>query len=256
MSIYSDIKKATQIPLTDEISSFIRQRKSNVPKKNPKLSKPKRPRNMNLYDEDDNNETDDLEQNFNDLPKQLYENEIAFAIKQANCGINYSNENLEKHLKARQIEATLNSSVKDDSKNNDVTGDVENEEYFLKLYKLNRNAAIRGLLRNHKISLHDLRRPNTSKHKEHKSETHVQLNNLTEENYPMKLVPHPEDSEVFVQPIHAYGKLDENKYKNIDFSVPRIGKKNTVTPRKFYVSMDESEFDFVKGTEKRDKWTI
>lgn len=62
----------------------------------------------------------------------------------------------------------------------------------------------------------------------------------------MELVQCPEDTEVFVQPLQAYGNIDENKYKNIDFTVPHLGKKKIVTPGQFYIHMDNSDFDFIK----------
>lgn len=75
--------------------------------------------------------------------------------------------------------------------------------------------------------------------------------NVTEGDSSIKLVQCPEEPEVFVRPLQAYGSIDENKHKDIDFSVPHIGKKRIITPRQFYVEMDDSDFDFVKNDTKR-----
>ncbi|KZC13766.1 PREDICTED: uncharacterized protein LOC107191980 [Dufourea novaeangliae] len=265
MSIYSDIKKVTQIPFTNENSSFIRHRECSMPVRNRKVNKQKPPLNANLYNEDDNENDDDDQQKSKGIPQELHENEIASSIKEANCGINYSNENLEEHWKARQVGASLSTFDKTNSNctnSCDETENIEDEELVLKKCKLNKNAAIRGLLRNHQISLHDLHIPSNSVDVERESGTNLQNENIPSPNklaegiYNMKLVQYPEDPEVFVQPIHAYGKLNENEYKDIDFSVPHIGKKLVVTPRQFYVNMDDSGFDFVKKDVKRKKLSI
>ncbi|XP_076647464.1 uncharacterized protein LOC143356029 [Halictus rubicundus] len=266
MSIYNDIKKVTRIPFAEgpSSSSFIRH---STAKRNPKIHKKTlSPRNANLYTEDDD-KINDNRQKYNDLPKEIDESAIASSINEVNGGINYSNEKLEEHWKTKQIEASLNSSTKTDSNLNNScneTEDIEDEEYFLRKCKLHKNAAIRGLLKNHIISLHDLQIPNKSGdvaekecRKTHRQNENISsLNHVTEEMYSMKLVQYPEDPEVFVQPIHAYGKLDENEYKDIDFTVPRIGKKHVVTPRHFYVNQDDSGFDFVKKDAKGKKFVL
>lgn len=63
----------------------------------------------------------------------------------------------------------------------------------------------------------------------------------------MKLVPHPEDPDVLINHLQAIGDIDENEYKDIDFTVERIGKKKTVTPQEYYMyETDDSFFDFVE----------
>ncbi|XP_076375529.1 uncharacterized protein LOC117219422 isoform X2 [Megalopta genalis] len=221
MSIYRDIQKVTQIPYSDETSTFVRHRESTISKRNRRINKPKLPRNAN-----------------------------------ANCGINYSNQILEEQWKAKQIKANLNAAVKTGYNYNNTCSKVESiedEEYLLKKYRLHKNAAIRGLLKNHKISLNDLQIPNKSDTIGEKEEAHVQhdspLNNLMEGKYSMKLVQCPEEPEVFV----TCEKLDENEYKDIDFTVPRLGKKKKVTPIQYYLNEDDSGFDFVKNNIKGKK---
>ncbi|XP_076375526.1 uncharacterized protein LOC117219422 isoform X1 [Megalopta genalis] len=254
MSIYRDIQKVTQIPYSDETSTFVRHRESTISKRNRRINKPKLPRNANLYTEDD--EKNDNEQKYDNSPQQLYKNEIASSIQEANCGINYSNQILEEQWKAKQIKANLNAAVKTGYNYNNTCSKVESiedEEYLLKKYRLHKNAAIRGLLKNHKISLNDLQIPNKSDTIGEKEEAHVQhdspLNNLMEGKYSMKLVQCPEEPEVFV----TCEKLDENEYKDIDFTVPRLGKKKKVTPIQYYLNEDDSGFDFVKNNIKGKK---
>ncbi|XP_076291286.1 uncharacterized protein LOC143214303 isoform X2 [Lasioglossum baleicum] len=262
MNIYNDIEKVTRIPLTDRPSSstFICH---NTAKRTPKKIKHSPPRNANLYTEDDVGAGDNPQEK-EDLPPEVNAIEILSQIEEANCGINYSNENLEEHWKARQIQAKLKSSAKIDpvpNNSSNKTEDIEGEEDWLRKSKLHKNAAIRGLLKTHKISLHDLQIPKKSSVLEVKKgrETQTQngnnssLSDVTEEKYCMKLVQYPEDPEVYGQPLHVYGKLDENKYKDIDFTVPRIGKKYVVTPRQYYANMDDSGFYFVKKDAKGKK---
>ncbi|XP_076633527.1 uncharacterized protein LOC143347839 isoform X2 [Colletes latitarsis] len=279
MNIYSDIDKVTQIPYTDVNSLFVYQGQINS--SNRKLTKSKPPRNENLYDFD--NATDMDNQMYTDEPSEVNEIEIVSAIKEFS-GTDYTNEMIEKNFNAKQSAASLNSKepyvdnnfcfVKTNYNSNNVNVEAsdktsmavikiderehtETEANILKRYKLNKNAAFIGLLKTNKISLSDLQIPNDSKYTKHNSDTSTQnesvspTSDLTEEKYSMKLVPYPEDPEVFVQPLQAYGHLDENKYKDINFSVPHLGKKKIITPRQYYVALDDSSFDFVKRDVKK-----
>jgi len=61
----------------------------------------------------------------------------------------------------------------------------------------------------------------------------------------VELVPLREDPEIFVHPLHM--GVDKKQFKDIDFSVSRIGKKTIQTPRDFFLeSTDDASFDFVK----------
>ncbi|KOX74443.1 hypothetical protein WN51_00426 [Melipona quadrifasciata] len=203
----------------------------------------------------------------NALPQEhiLHENEIASSIIAANCGINYSNEKLEEHWKMRQKEASLCS--KDTSFKKDVQSgnyndknlitevsnentkiedkdNIENIESILKKCRLNKNAVVRGLLNSQKISINDLYLPNDSTDIKKDNMPDANVPSISQENY-TRFVQCPEASEVFV-PFLQVGSIPEDKYKNIDFTVPHIGKKKATTPRQFYVNMDDSEFNFVK----------
>ncbi|XP_076243856.1 uncharacterized protein LOC143185044 [Calliopsis andreniformis] len=265
MNIYKDIQKVTQIPYTEENALFIRQRDPRPSRRNQRMHVPRPPRNANLYDCDN----DDNETKYN-VTMKVNEHEIASSIKEVSCGIDYSNESLEEHWRRRQETSRRSSTSSDDtlmfkkspakvidkpstSKTQiDDKKNIVDEEYVLKQCKLDKNAAIRGLLKNQKISLNDLQIPDNVINVGYGNNTNIQNENippptnLTEENYNIKLVQCPEDPDVFIRPLQANGRIDESKYKDIDFSVPHIGKKRIVTPRQFYVQMDVSGFDFVK----------
>ncbi|KAK1128075.1 hypothetical protein K0M31_003560 [Melipona bicolor] len=273
MSLYDDIQKVRKIPETDENVVFIRREDSDTVKRNPKLKIVRRPRNENLYDFDiSSSQSYDLPSHSqNALPQEyiLQENEIASSIIVANCGINYSNEKLEEHWKMRQKEASLSS--KDTSFKKDVQSDncddknlitevsgntkiedkdnIENIESILKKCRLNKNAVVRGLLNSQKISINDLYLPNDSTDIKKDNMPDANVPSISQENY-TRLVQCPEASEVFV-PFLQVGPIPEDK--NIDFTVPHIGKKKATTPRQFYVNMNDSEFNFVKTNSVKKK---
>lgn len=68
----------------------------------------------------------------------------------------------------------------------------------------------------------------------------------------MTLVQCPDDPDVVIQHLQAYGTIDEAKHKNIDFTVPHIGKKKIVTSRRFFVDTDDTDFQFVKKDTKEE----
>ncbi|XP_043264775.1 uncharacterized protein LOC122404665 isoform X2 [Colletes gigas] len=251
-----------------------------IPGWTPKI-KIKSDRPLFLYDFDNVPDMDN--QTYTDEHPEVNENEIISAIKEFS-DTDYTNEMIEKNLKAKQSAASLNSKetyadnsflfVKTDCNSSNVNVEandktsmsvieldgqeyIETEANILKRCKLNKNAAFIGLLKTNKISLSDLQVPNDSNYTKHNSDTSAQnesvstTSDLTEGKYNMKLVQCPEDPEVFVQPLQAYGHLDENKYKDINFSVPHLGKKKIVTPRQYYVSLDESSLDFVRRDVKK-----
>lgn len=121
-------------------------------------------------------------------------------ILQATGGIDYSNEKLEEQWRIRQTEANLrsldsnksspsitnsygynNSNLESgtDSSLSEIKTDkgkqTEVEETILKKCRLNKNAAIRGLLRNHMISTNDLQVPVGSMDVKYKSNIDVQV---------------------------------------------------------------------------------
>ncbi|XP_011056476.1 PREDICTED: uncharacterized protein LOC105147281 [Acromyrmex echinatior] len=64
-------------------------------------------------------------------------------------------------------------------------------------------------------------------------------------------VPLREDPEICVHPLQM--GIDEKQFKNIDFSVPRIGKKIKVTPQEHFLeATDDASFNFVKKKDNKD----
>lgn len=68
---------------------------------------------------------------------------------------------------------------------------------------------------------------------------------VMDDKYQVESVPLREDPEIFVHPLQM--GIDTKKFKDLDFTIPRIGKKKKVTPRDyFFEATDDSYFDFVK----------
>lgn len=271
MDLYDDIERATRIPFTDDNASFVplkgpsqamRDRRMNQRKLRP-------PRNLNLVESDkEDADTEEKEEGTERVERILNSHEIAASIKAVNGGLDYSNEFLEQHWKSMKMNMTSSSeslcdqgskidssspsncsissassssngnrNSKHDNNNEAVETSTQNpgeKEEILKRCKLSRNAAIRSLLSQNKISIDNLQMPK-------------------EEQRPkIDLVPCPEDPDVFVQPLLAYGKVDESRCKGIDFTVAHIGRKEKVTPRQFYLNQtDDSLFEFVKRKPKQ-----
>jgi len=65
------------------------------------------------------------------------------------------------------------------------------------------------------------------------------------DKYQVESVPLREDPEIFVHPLQM--GIDKKQFKNIDFSVSRIGKKKKVTPPDYFLeTTDDASFNFVK----------
>lgn len=61
----------------------------------------------------------------------------------------------------------------------------------------------------------------------------------------MESVPLHEDSEIFVHPLQM--GIDTKQFKDIDFTITRIGKKKKMTPIDYFLeTTDDASFDFVK----------
>lgn len=61
----------------------------------------------------------------------------------------------------------------------------------------------------------------------------------------MESVPLREDPEIFVHPLQM--GIDTKKFKDIDFTITRIGKKKKMTPTEYFLeATDDAFFDFVK----------
>lgn len=281
MDLYDDIEKVTQIPFTDDNASFVplkgpsqamRDRRMNQRRLRP-------PRNINLVEsvsEDSNMEQ--REAGAGRIERVLNPHEIAASIKAVNGGLDYSNEFLEHHWKSvklnmsssseslcdqksklsssspSNLSTSSSSSCGNSNRNNNHDNNnegvenlgkiaakalqskryhnAEEKEEILKRCRLSRNAAIRSLVCQNKIPIENLQIPN-------------------EERPQINLVPCPEDPDILLQPLLAYGKVDESRCKGIDFTVAHIGKKEKITPRQFYLNQsDDSFFEFVKRKPK------
>ncbi|CAL7951293.1 unnamed protein product [Xylocopa violacea] len=261
MNIRADIQRITQIPQTDDNPTFIRRSNPNIFR--PKIRKPKPPRNAHLYDQDD------IDINSQKCNEYVFnENEIASSIKEANCGITYANEDLERYWRNRRVKTIINSDDTASKQNvmldaesfhetsllkydTDEKEAKENKEIILKKCGLHKNAVIRGLLRNHTISLSDLHIPKncsdtTDKHGTNVQNTDVSFSMSTSRDNYVQLVQYPEDPDILMQPLQAYNGIDESKCKHIDFTVPHISKKKIVTARQFFLDAEDSDFDFVE----------
>lgn len=65
------------------------------------------------------------------------------------------------------------------------------------------------------------------------------------DNGQVESVPLYEDSEIFVHPLQL--GIDKKKFKDIDFTVSRIGKKLKITPQEhFLMETHDHFFEFVK----------
>ncbi|XP_033229871.1 uncharacterized protein LOC117181379 isoform X2 [Belonocnema kinseyi] len=194
-----------------------------------------------------------------------YSDEIRKSLRTV-LGGEHSNEDLEEHMRKRQIEAakrlkrpplthsqssaesTSSSSTVSTASSSSASASVsyktlENEpeekifvakDIFpdnLQNNRLKRNVLFKSLLSKNIISMADL-------------EINDRVNNGCEEYAISKensetdyrpgvdLVQHPDDPDLFTHPLEAYGKLQYTQ----DFILDRIGTKKTMTPRQYYMN--------------------
>lgn len=186
MSLCKDIEKATHMNWNNDHTLFVQTTDRFTESDNLSKLHKKPPKNENIFE-------NDAIENCNFIMSQcnINEREIDAYISMANGGVNYSNECIEEHWKSRQQEATENeqeeeennqpcsSQNKDmdngnmatetgsqsDHSNNEITmhnHNLEHVEEVLRKCRLNRNAAIHGLIKEHIIKLEDLNIPGES----------------------------------------------------------------------------------------------
>ncbi|XP_018407452.1 PREDICTED: uncharacterized protein LOC108783396 [Cyphomyrmex costatus] len=259
MDLRNDIKKATSLTFLDNNAKFYRLQEPSQATKDRKMNERsvKKPRNAHLLEESDA-EDDDINVNICNRVKSTFdEHEVSAAVREVNGGRDLSNRhweenffrNLEKMIQCEK-DISQNSSKCDNIKVNQSEVNHLNNNCKQKV-KLYRNAAIMGLVRIKKISLDDLISFNNenSIRKEDEPET---ANGATfseyimdSDKYHVESVPLREDPEIYVHPLQM--GIDVNQFKDIDFSVPRIGKKITVTPAEhFFGANDDAAFSFVQ----------
>lgn len=181
MNLCKDIEKATHINWNNDHALFVQSQERMTEDESFNKFSRKAVKNENLL------ENDVLE---NDVISECFinETEIGTYINMVNGGINYSNECIEQHWKSRQQETDINLQIEEtnvqstssQSKNKDseitCTGNSSQTDILkdeatihkcsseqvtevLKKCKLNRNAAIQGLIKERKIKLEDLKIP-------------------------------------------------------------------------------------------------
>lgn len=69
---------------------------------------------------------------------------------------------------------------------------------------------------------------------------------MDDDKYQVESVPLREDPEIFVHPLQM--GIDKKQFKDIDFSVSRIGKKIKMTPADYFLEVtDDTFFSFIKN---------
>ncbi|XP_011631932.1 uncharacterized protein LOC105423734 [Pogonomyrmex barbatus] len=181
---------------------------------------------------------------------------IAFnRMVKVNGGRNLSNEYWEEFWEKKLDEMTKskekitqNSPENENIKTNQSEAE-KSKKYIKQMDKWFRNAAIMGLVKINKISLQDLIGSNNenSSEKEKLEVLHETASNkhvMDDDKY-VESVPLREDPEIYIHPLQM--GIDKKKFKDIDFTPSRIGKKTIMTPQAYFIdATDDSSFEFVK----------
>ncbi|KAL6444924.1 hypothetical protein ACFW04_002138 [Cataglyphis niger] len=259
MNIRENIKKATSLDYVDNNATFFRLPGLSQATKDRMMNdrKMKKPKNIHLLEDDSDNDNDVVDNFMNNKVKPTFDKHaVSAAIKEVNGGRDLSNKNWEK-LHAKYLENIINSEKEISQKTSDhnLTTCSENQSedlsniYIKQKHKLSRNAAIMSLLRKKQISLEDIIIPNkTSTKKENELALHEMIDGYIMDNDKynhVESVPLYEDPDISVHPLQM--GIDEKKFKDIDFTVSRIGKKKTKTPREHFLEeTNDDYFNFVK----------
>ncbi|XP_029166375.1 uncharacterized protein LOC114937137 [Nylanderia fulva] len=259
MNLRENIKKATSLDYIDSNAKFFRLSGLSQAAKDRKMNerKVKKPRNLNLMEDSNDDSDNDVENYVNKIKNDFDHHAVSAAIKEVNGGRDLSNKHWER-VYMKRLENITNSekeiSPKTSNHNNITYSGSQPENLTDRINKQNnklrRNAAIMGLVKLKQFSLENLFNPSSeiSARKEDKLET---LHEVTDtymtdnDNGQVESVPLYEDSEIFVHPLQV--GIDEKKFKNIDFTVSRIGKKTKIIPQEhFLMETDDDFFNFVK----------
>ncbi|XP_018347582.1 PREDICTED: uncharacterized protein LOC108751723 isoform X2 [Trachymyrmex septentrionalis] len=263
MDLRNDIKKATALTFSDNDAKFYLLQEPSQAAKDKKMNERsvRKPRNIRLLEDSDSSENDNMDVNICSRVKPTFDkHEVSVAVKEVNGGRDLSNKHWEesffRNLKEIQCEKDIsqNSSKYDNIKVNQPKANNLNDKCIKQKDKLYRNAAIMGLLKTNKISLQDLIMNENPIRKKDELETmhEIAFNGRMDNNKcHVESVPLREDPEICVHPLQM--GIDEKQFKNIDFSVSRIGKKIKVTPQEHFLgATDDASFNFVK---KKDNST-
>ncbi|XP_032679418.1 uncharacterized protein LOC116847931 isoform X2 [Odontomachus brunneus] len=169
-------------------------------------------------------------------------------------GVNLSNldwkisweKRIEDMKKSESKESCKSSLHKDTKVNSEDQPELKTSKHQLmeKNNKIFRNAAIMGLVKINKISLEDL--ADSSNKNCTKEESRLKtLDTQNDSEYQIEFVPLHEDPEVFIHPLRM--GVDTKRFKDIDFTVPRVGKKIKETPQEYFIrTTNDDSFEFVK----------
>ncbi|XP_012216807.1 protein PFC0760c-like [Linepithema humile] len=274
MSLHKDIEKATSLKWVNENAKFVRLQGLSQAAKDRKMNerKVKKPRNIQLM-EDDDNDSDNCSDGFmcNKTEPVFDKHAISAAIKEVHGGIDLSNKHLEEywseHLKK---EKSQNFSECNDVKtySENQSKDLNNKNVLdIQMHKLRRNAAIMGILNIKKISLEDLISSSDKNFIQEKNKLeYVSTSDVVDDdddlvdddndnhyNYDyVESVPHGEEDGIFIHPLQR--GIDTTKYKDVDFTSQRIGKKTKITPKSYFLNTrtDDTSYDFIKKTVQRN----
>ncbi|KYM80461.1 hypothetical protein ALC53_09011 [Atta colombica] len=266
MDLRNDIKKATALISSDNDAKFYLLQEPSQATKDKKMNERpvRKPRNIHLLEDSDSSENNDMDVNICSRVKPTFDkHEVSVAVKEVNGGRDLSNKHWEesffrnlKEMMQCEKNISQNSSKYDNIKVNQLKTNNLNDRCIKQKDKLYRNAAFMGLLKTNKISLQDLIMNENPIRKKDELETmherEITFNGcMDSDKCHVESVPLREDPEIYVHPLQM--GIDEKQFKNIDFSVSRIGKKIKVTPQEHFLgTTDDASFNFVK---KKDNST-
>ncbi|XP_066591135.1 uncharacterized protein [Prorops nasuta] len=226
MNVYDDINKHTQIAqLNDKSPKFHK-------KKNEKTKQQSIPKARGVfYAYDENDQGNDL----SDINKPIFDPRIiANSLKNAIGTIAGSDDNFYDYVRSRQLDKSKYDSVEkskecksrvndfktDTISNPDGNNSLQAVSDVLRRCKLHKNCAIQSLLKHNIISINDLEIPDesSSQYTVNSYYSDISRNNLN-------LVEHPEDPDILINEILAYGGIDQTKHKDLDFTVDYVERR-------------------------------
>ncbi|XP_011151716.1 uncharacterized protein LOC105190599 [Harpegnathos saltator] len=262
MDLHTDVKKATSLPSANN-AKFFRLTSSSQAEKDRKMNekKVKTPQNLILLEDNTDNSTRENDIN-NEIKPAFDKHGISAAIKEINGGLDLSNKHWEsfwaKHLQDMNNveikESHKSCSHKDTEAKSEDQYEIKNSEHHQLIKredKIFRNAAFMGLVNTKQISLEDL--VSSSNKNCTKNENRLKtLDTQIDDNYQVMSIPLCEDPEIYIHPLRM--GIDIKMFKDIDFTVPRVGKKIKETPQQYFLrTTNDDSFKFVKKTRTQSK---
>ncbi|XP_051165384.1 uncharacterized protein DDB_G0283697-like [Leptopilina boulardi] len=183
--------------------------------------------NRSFYEEEEE------EENVDDDNQAIGE-DFAYNIRSSLRAMNVrGNDHIEQYIKKRQElkEKQLEiekQQVKSESQETD-------DSTVSRLWK---NGVIRGLVKKNIISKSDLVNNTTTNVEEKIPEEDKKKDHSSN----VLLVEDPNDPDLLLHPLLAHGKIEYEE----EFILERVGKKTTITPRTYYQSLGDKDFEFQK----------